>query len=131
MGLHQPLVLTMAMGPSTFPDHPLFEHHHEFHEGAQSTGQHDGGVAEFDEFHPPFLHGLEDDEFVGIRVSLLDFVEEARGDSDGVATTGPDRVGGGAHEADVSAAVDEADSFAGHPRTKGGGDLEVRRVDAI
>src|SRR5690606_14335664 len=98
--------------------------------GAEAAGQGDEGVGELEHAHLAFVHGAHDLQLGQAAVGDLP-VGQLLGDHAGdLAAGGQHRVGDGAHQADVAAAIDQAQAFLGDAVAEGDGALGIGGLGA-
>ena len=81
-----------------------------FVEGAEAAGHDDKGMGSLEHLALAVVHGFGEDEVDCALVRDLAALEEGGNDAEDLAACCQGGVGGDAHEADIAAAVDEADA---------------------
>ncbi len=90
----------------------------DFFERAEAAGHGDETVGQIRHFRLALVHTIDDVHFSDAGVSDLFTSETVRDDANGLAAILHDCIGDRAHEADVAAAVNERNAFAGQQRTQ-------------
>ena len=105
-------MLSRPIGLACRPSCDQLERLEQFVAGAEAAGQHGEGVGAVGHHGLALVHRLHHNQLGQAAVGQLLRLQEARDDADG--RTAPDQhgVGDGAHQADVAAAVDQAESAA-------------------
>ncbi len=97
---------------------------------ADAAGQRDEGVREIGHLALARVHGIDGDE--GGELAMADFHgdEVVRNDADDFAAAGERGIGQRTHQADVAAAVNEADFFRGEEGSELDGDGPIDGIEA-
>jgi len=103
----------------------------EFFKGAEAAGQDDEGVGALSHERLARVHGVGDVELGETVVGDLEIDEDLGDDTDDVTTAGDGGFGYGLHEADLGAAVDEADLMYGESTAQGFGLFTIDGARAI